>query len=313
MTTDAKRSIVVTGASGFVGRHVIAEALGRGHDVHGIARADASWPDRDRLSSWHVADLRDGWPAGLHADAVIHLAGLAAVGPSFAQPQQYITANSAMMTAVGEAALAGAIGGRILVVSTGGVYAGGGETPLTEDSPLAASSPYAVSKILVEQQADYYRRRGIDTVVARPFNHIGPGQAPGFLVPDLYTALRALPVGAPLSTGNLSTRRDYTDVRDIARAYLDLIDAESLQHTTYNVSSGASLSGLEILALVCEAIGHDLPDLVDDPARWRPTDLMEITGSSARLRDELGWAPQRTPRTAIKDFAASRLTASDRI
>ncbi|MDR2323365.1 MAG: NAD-dependent epimerase/dehydratase family protein [Microbacterium sp.] len=310
MTTVQKRSIVVTGASGFVGRHVIADALDRGYDVHAVMHADVSWPGRERLTSWHIADLREDWPDGLTADAAIHLAGLAAVGPSFAHPQRYITANSAMMTAVGEAAIAGAIRGRVVVVSTGGVYAGGGAVPLTEDSPLAASSPYAVSKILVEQQADYYRRRGVDAIVARPFNHIGPGQAPGFLVPDLRAALDALPADAPLAVGNLTTRRDYTDVRDIAHAYLDLIDATTLRNTTYNVSTGRSLSGAEILALLCETMGRDIPSLVADPDRWRPTDLPEVIGSSRRLHDELGWSPRRTPLTAIADFVKGLDTES---
>ncbi|MFD6697519.1 MULTISPECIES: NAD-dependent epimerase/dehydratase family protein [unclassified Microbacterium] len=313
MTPSRRRSVVVTGASGFVGRHVVAEALARGFKVHGIGRAEQSWPDRKRLDSWHVTDLRDAWPEGLVVDAVIHLAGLAAVGPSFAHPQHYITANSSMMTTIGEAALAGAITGRILVVSTGGVYAGSGAAPLTEDSPLAASSPYAVSKMLVEHQADYYRRRGRDAVVARPFNHIGPGQAPGFVVPDLYAALRALPADAPLPTGNLSTRRDYTDVRDIAQAYLDLVTAESLQHTTYNVSTGSSLSGIEILELVCEAMGRRVPEIIADPERWRPTDAMEIIGSSERLRSERGWVPRHGPRSAIMDFVLAEGAAAGRV
>lgn len=304
MTAPRKRSVVVTGASGFVGRHVVAEALARGYAVHAVMRADTWWPDRERVASAHVADLREGWPQGLTADAVVHLAGLAAVGPSFSHPQRYITSNSAMMTAVGEAALAGAINGRVVVVSTGGVYGGSGDAPLTEDSPLAASSPYAVSKILVEQQADYYRRRGVDTVVARPFNHIGPGQAPGFLVPDLAEALRSLPEGEPLPTGDLTTRRDYTDVRDIADAYLDLIDAERLAHTTYNVSTGTSLSGHQILGLLSHALERDTPELIDDPARRRPTDSPEIIGSSARLRGELHWSPRRDAATAIADYVA---------
>jgi GDP-4-dehydro-6-deoxy-D-mannose reductase len=305
MTGAAKRSIVVTGASGFVGRHVVAEALSRGHEVHAVMRAETRWPDRDRLTSWHVSDLRRGWPQGLSADSVVHLAGLAAVGPSFAHPQRYITENSAMMTTLGEAALAGAIRRRAVVVSTGGVYAGGGLEPLSEGSPLAATSPYVVSKLLVEQQADYYRRRGLDAVVVRPFNHIGPGQARGFLVPDLFAALGALPAGEPLATGNLTTRRDYTDVRDIARAYIDLVDADELDHTTYNVCTGSSLSGREILELLCQAMGRDVPELHDDPTRWRPTDLGEIVGSSERLREELGWSPRWDAATAISDFVAA--------
>lgn len=303
MTQGAVRSLIVTGVNGFVGRHVAEEAAKRGYLVHGIARTDDFGPRlRTVASSLHHVDLRDEWPEDVNGHTLIHLAGRAAVGPSFAHPQQYISDNSAIMTTIGEQALRGAVSGRMLVVSTGAVYAAEGNQPITEDAPLLASSPYAVSKILVERQAEYYRRRGLDTVVARPFNHIGPGQGLGFLVPDLYAQVKSLSADAPLLAGNLTTRRDYTDVRDIARAYLDIIEAPSLKSDVYNVASSRSHSGEDILRMICDAAGYPMPRIEQDPARFRPGDSPEIVGSGMSIASEIGWKPEIEIDSSIADF-----------
>src|SRR5690606_2879114 len=123
------------------------------------------------------------------------------------------------------------------------------ELPLTEDSKLTEnSSPYSQSKKLMEEAAQNLRSQGLDCVVARPFNHIGPGQLGGFLVPDLYEKIRvASKSGGNILVGNLKTKRDYTDVRDIVKAYADLAASETLDYDVYNVCSGQSRSGEEIL------------------------------------------------------------------
>lgn len=296
--------ILVTGADGFVGRHLVRIAVESGHEVEAVVQQPLADGDdlRAQLASVQVADLTVERPR-VEADAVVHLAGLAAVGPSFAEPQRYISANSAMFTSVAEAALEQNRSARIIAVSTGAVY-GGEEGLIDESRQVHMTSPYTVAKRLVELQAEYYARRGLGAIVARPFNHIGPGQRPGFLVPDLAAQLLATREGDPIHTGNLTTERDYTDVRDVVAAYLALCTAADLRNLAFNVSSGVARSGYDVLGALCAAMGRAVPEVVIDPARMRPNDAPSIAGDSARLREATGWAPARAFEESISDFVA---------
>jgi GDP-4-dehydro-6-deoxy-D-mannose reductase len=301
-------TLVVTGVDGFVGRHLARMAAAEGLSVIGVARStEVRKSLADSLAEYHSADLRVQWPSSIPAEApVVHLAGLAAVGASFDRPQDYITGNTAMVTTMCEARVAAGATGRVVGVSTGAVYAHRhGDGPRTEEHPVAFTSPYVVSKVSTEHQFEYYRRRGLDTVVVRPFNHIGPGQTSGFIVPDLIERLRVLATGERLRVGNLATRRDYTDVRDVARAYLGLATSPGLEHEVYNVSSGVSTSGRDLLAYVCRALGRAVPPTETDPSRVRVTDPEEIVGNSTRLREEIGWEPRVDIAQSVAEAASA--------
>ena len=142
-------------------------------------------------------------------------------------------------------------------------------------------------------------------MIARPFNHIGPGQGQGFLLPDLATALISVVEGQALAVGNLATRRDYTDVRDVARAYRLLATQPVLSHDVYNVCSGHSLAGSDILAELLRVSGRKPMPIGTDPARLRPNDSLDIFGDNSRLRDDLGWAPQFAIEDTIADYLAA--------
>jgi GDP-4-dehydro-6-deoxy-D-mannose reductase len=235
----------------------------------------------------------------------VHLAGLAAVGPSYTRSQEYIEVNSRIMTRMSEALLLDGERPRIVVVSSGAVYmAPPGHVSLSEAHAVQPTSPYAVAKLLVEHQASYYAARGLDTVIARPFNHIGPGQSSGFLLPDLATELLALAPGKALATGNIDTARDYTDVRDVARAYLTLAAAPTHAHHIYNVASGTPRSGREMLNALAESLQRDVPQTVTDPARLRPNDAPRIAGDSTRIREEFGWRPNIPWQQSVHDYVA---------
>ena len=303
-----QETIVVTGVNGFVGEHVAREFKNRGFSVVGVGY--------DKEPNERVATLLEKYVACNLLDeedviaslslkgvrAVIHLAGLAAVGQSFDQPQRFMTENGVMAHNVLAQAARDEMKGRVVAISTGALYDPNQALPLNEDSKTNPNSPYAVGKLMSEDVVRYHRMRGIDSVIVRPFNHIGPGQGPGFLLPDLLEQLRAAKETGTLLVGNIKTKRDYTDVRDIARAYAELALAPSLKHDTYNICSGKSLSGETILAHLQEITGIKDVKIEVDPARIRPNDIEDIYGDSSRLTDALGWKPEITIEQTIKDF-----------
>ena len=284
--------IVITGVNGFVGKHLVRELKNNDIAVIGVGRETQIHSELEGLlESYHQIDLAQDWPEIPNVDAVIHLAGLAAVGPSFDEPQLYININSAMVTHMAEYYLNQGQKPRLIVVSSGAIYDSKQPMPLKETGAIGYNSPYAVSKVLVENQCTYYRKRGLDCIIVRPFNHIGPGQLPGFLVPDVIEQLKK---GDAVKVGNITTKRDYTDVRDIARAYRLLATAPTLNHTIYNACSGRSVVGEEIVATLLKVSGNEDLEVVTDESKFRPTDDIDIYGDSSRLQQDTGWKPEKS-------------------
>jgi GDP-4-dehydro-6-deoxy-D-mannose reductase len=152
--------------------------------------------------------------------------------------------------------------------------------------------------------AKYYNNRAFESIIARPFNHIGPGQGPGFIVPDIAKQLvdverKAIPT---VMVGNLDAQRDYTDVRDIAVAYRLLIEKGQAGHT-YNICSGTPRSGNDILAGLKSASGIQA-EIAQDPAKMRPADTPVIFGSHDKITEHTGWQPSIPLETTLKDVIA---------
>jgi GDP-4-dehydro-6-deoxy-D-mannose reductase len=302
-----QQTIVVTGVNGFVGKHLVNELVAAGHQVVGVGREnDVHEQIADKLVEYALVDLAQSWPELKHEpDAIIHLAGLAAVGPSFDAPQDYINLNSAMVTNMCEHYVSAAKKPRIVLVSSGAIYDSHQPMPINESGTVTYNSPYAISKLLNENQAAYYNSRGLECVVMRPFNHIGPGQLPGFLVPDLIDKIRSRSGDEPIMVGNLDTKRDYTDVRDVVTAYrLVATHSEKPQELIYNVCSGESISGRTILSTISDAMGISEPAVVVDQSLVRPNDAADIVGNSERLSQEFDWSRQYTIDHTIKDILA---------
>jgi GDP-4-dehydro-6-deoxy-D-mannose reductase len=289
--------VAVSGVNGFVGVHLTRELVTHGHEVLGYSKGPAAASVEGLLSEYLDQDLAESWP-DLAVDAVVHLAGLSAVGPSFQDPQGYLEGNSAPVTRLCEGLIANGQSPRVVVVSSGGLYAPG--VGVNESSPTQPSSPYAVSKLLVETQCAYYRRRGLDLTVMRPFNHIGPGQQPGFLLPDLIAGV----LNGPFTVGDLTTRRDYTDVRDVVRAYRLAVEAEPIDVPVLNICSAVSVSGQTMLELVAHELGVSNPEVTVDRARLRPDDPPEIRGDNNLIAEVLGWRPVIDLETTVRDTVA---------
>ena len=306
-----KKRIVISGINGFVGHHLARELVANNVSVIGIGTdSSISSSIEDIVEEYYSQDLIAGWPPIDNIDGIIHLAGLASVGPSFNDPQRYIGANSAMMTHLCEYYLPKANRPRILAVSSSTVYSPDQPMPIAEETArLGFNSPYAVSKMVIENQASYYRNRGLDCIIARPFNHTGPEQGSGFILPDLFEKLTKLnPDTTLLKVGNIHTKRDYTDVRDIVNAYRKLILAPTLEHTVYNICSGISLSGEDLLNTLKGIIDKDDVQFEIDQSLVRPTDPAEFFGDPSRLQNELGWKLRYSIETTIKDFITTANT-----
>ncbi len=297
------KTILVTGVNGFVGKHLVRELTSEKHQVIGVGREETAHPEiSSLLSDYLYQDIAKAWPkVTAPVDAVINLAGLAAVGPSFEQPQLYLDINSAIVTNIGEYYLKQDHKPRIVLISSGTIYSPDQPMPISEESVLGVNSPYTISKITNETQAEYYRSRGLDIVIARPFNHTGPGQLGGFLVPDLTHKLKNIDASNKVRVGNLKTKRDYTDVRDVARAYHLLATTPKLNFPIYNVCSGQSHSGEEILAMLKNIIGLKNIKVEVDQSKIRPNDPVDIFGSSQRLTEDTGWKPGIGLEKTLKD------------
>lgn len=307
------KKILITGINGFVGHHVAVIAHAVGHDVVGIGnQAELAEDLVDSVSEYLSCDLTDAESVKnvdlQNIDAIINLAGFAKVGDSRGQGELYNKVNVGVHTVLYDECLRQKVTPRIIAVSTGAVYDSDQQLPLSEDSYLISdehTNEYVVSKLHMEQSLIDYREKNLNVIIARPFNHAGPRQLSGFLVPDLLEQIKSATVSDRiLRVGNLKTKRDYTDVRDVAKAYLLLATADEnkIKHNTYNICSGRSTAGEDILAMLLNSYDASGLKVELDPAKVRKNDVMDIYGSFERIHKDIGWSPTISLEKMIGDF-----------
>ena len=281
------RRVVITGASGFAGRHLAALCAAEGDAVVDLSRS--SGLGVDLLDAEQVrAAVRDAAPA-----AVYHLAARAHVGESWREPEAFLRDNTAMTLHVLEAVRDEAPDAAVVVVGSSELYGPPDELPVDESAPMRPQNPYAVSKAGADLLAGFYAdAHGLRIVRARAFNHAGPGQEPIYAIASFARQVAAgLEAGEDpvrVVTGNPDARRDYTDVRDVVRAYREL--AGRAAPGVYNVCSGRPASAAELLAALGRVAGVGIDHEVD-PALRRVHEVMEVRGSYERLRAATGWEP----------------------
>ncbi len=245
--------------------------------------------------------------AEIQPDVVYHLAALSSVGRSWEDPAATVHGNVATAVNLLEGLRRHSPRARTVWASTCEVYGAAAELPIAETAPLRPANPYAVSKLTGDLLAGLYvDAHGLQIVRARPFNHAGPGQRPIFILSSLARqGAQARLDGAErieIVTGNPHTRRDFTDARDVARAYRLLATLEA--PGVYNVCSGVSVSAAEQVALLAELLAPIEVRHVVDPARVRAHEVIDIRGSAERIRDAVGWAPRLTLRETMRDTIA---------
>lgn len=290
--------VLVTGAGGFVGRHLVRHLADAGDEVHTTDPFQGGADITDAAAI--AAEIAAASP-----EVVYHLAGWADVGGSWGHPVEAFRANAEGTLNVLTACQAADVG-RVVAVSSADVYGAvsPAELPLTEESPLRPASPYAASKVA----ADYlglqaWLGHGLPVMRVRAFNHLGPGQSDKFLASALaHRIVRAEREGGEvLAIGDLSPRRDFTDVRDVVRAYR-LLAEEGEPGEAYNVCSGVDLAVQQVADVLLGLAKVDLR-FETDPALLRPVEVPVLRGSHDKLTAATGWEP----RIAIEDTLAELL------
>lgn len=292
-------SLLVTGGSGFVGRHV-REAISRG-DFGNVEMhlPPKGWDLRDRVAVESVI-------ASVRPKLVLHLAAQSFVPRSFDNPAETLEINLLGTLNVLLGLRAAGFAGRFIYVSSGDVYGQvrDDQLPVDEITWPNPRSPYAVSKFAAEQLClQWHRAHGLDVMIARPFNHIGPGQSPNFVVPSLAAQVAAIEAGrqAPVITaGDIDVTRDFTDVRDVVRAYSSMF-SRGAPGATYVIGSGHETSVRSLLLEMCALAGVN-PAIAQDATLIRPSEQRRMCANPKRLQLDTGWCAAIPIRTTLQDI-----------
>jgi GDP-4-dehydro-6-deoxy-D-mannose reductase len=303
---------LITGISGFVGSYLAEYLLDSGEwEVAGTVFGPYD----------NIADLGDRlelYPAELSCldvmtfileqaqpDAIFHLAAQPLVSASRRDPWGTLESNIHMQLNVLEAVARVNPACRILAVGSSEEYGlvTAGDLPVSEDTPFRPLSPYAVSKVGQDLLAlQYHLTHGLHVVRVRPFNHIGPRQRLGFVAPDFASQVAAIELGRRepvMKVGNLEAERDFSDVRDVVRAYASLVTAGT-PGEVYNVGSGEAHAVQEVLDVLL-SMSHVSVEVRQDPARMRPSEVPRIVCDCTRIRGEIGWQTTISFKQSLKD------------
>ncbi len=291
--------ILITGIGGFVGRHLSDYVLAHtpGAELHGaILAPEHAIPQ----ATCHVVDLKDkaalqDLVAQLRPDHIYHLAAQASVRRSFEDPWETLENNIRAQLNLTTACLALDQPPRLLIISSGEVYGSEdfADAPPTEAAPFRPGNPYSVSKVAQDMLGlQYYLSHQLPIMRARPFNHLGPGQRTGFVAPDFALQVARIEAGLQepvIRVGSLSAERDFTDVRDVVRAY-QLIMERGTPGDVYNIASGKCIT-IQYLLDVMLADSRTPIRVEVDPARIRPGKDNRSWGDARHLRHTTGWEP----------------------
>lgn len=296
---------LIFGIGGFVGRYLTQELQSNGYVVSGTdmmpscSLEGVEYFQGDLLDYDFVSNL----VKKVNPDAIINLAAISSVGASWKIPQTTVQVNLVGALNILEAVNKGPDGPKVMFIGSSEEYIPI-DGPIKEDSTLCANNPYGISKVAQEQFCNSYRERyGMKIYYVRPFNHTGIGQRDSFVLPSFCKQAASIEAaGEPgkIMVGNLSAKRDFSDVRDIVRAYRMILESED-DSKIYNVASGKAYGLDEMLNYIVSLCSVDVKVEVDQE-RFRPVDTPIVLGDNSALREDLGWEPQHSIFDTLKDM-----------
>ncbi|KKL97917.1 hypothetical protein LCGC14_1829620 [marine sediment metagenome] len=302
--------VLVTGATGFAGRH-LCKLLEQSeeNEVFGTTLFDNDVIDEssvkvlkcDLLDRAAAKDIIDD----IKPDQIFHLAALASVADAWNDIEKVLINNILAQLNLLQAVIELGVKPRILVISTGEVYGAvdKNDVPINENTRLKPNNPYATSKVTQEFLGlQYFASHGIPVIIARSFNHSGPGQKGNFVIPAFASQIVDVEQGRKeplMHVGNLEAKRDFLDVRDVVIAYKRLID-EGRPGEVYNVCSGKAVKIKDILKKLLNASKVEIT-VKEDSERMRPSDTPLVVGDNSKLKEATGWEPKIDINKTIKD------------
>mgnify|MGYP001395311223 CR=1 FL=1 len=309
MVAVSKR-VLVTGADGFIGSHLVESLLSHGHEVRAFVLYNSfdSWGWLDDLPDHlkknldvRMGDIRDPTSirsATVDCNIVLHLAALIAIPYSYVAPTTYVETNVQGTLNVLQAARDVGVE-RIIHTSTSEVYGSAVKTPMTENHPLQAQSPYAATKIGADQLAlSFYRSFECPVVVLRPFNTFGPRQSTRAVIPTVITQIAS---GLDsIKLGSTTPTRDFNFVRDIVSAFCASIDAPDLEGEVINVGSGYEISIGDTVALIANLMGSSV-EVCSEESRIRPagSEVVRLCADNNKAQTLLSLKPKNSAQSAV--------------
>ncbi|MFX3658594.1 MAG: GDP-mannose 4,6-dehydratase [Ectobacillus sp.] len=291
--------IFVTGANGFVGKHLVAELSQRGHEVFAGIRPGA-WTVPSPVKACHYDILNRKALYELlkkiKPDGIIHLASQSKVAESWKDPAATFSVNAIGTIHLIQAAAQSVPQAKIITAGSSEEYglAGKSVQPLTEEDACYPQNPYAASKLAMGQVAlQLARKHDLNLIHVRAFNHFGPGQREGFVISDFASQIARIEnKGAPafIRVGDLRIARDFTDVRDVVRAYSLLLEKE-VNPGVYNICSGAARTLHDILEDLLR-MADVLIQIQIDKERFRPAEVLTFLGSPRKINEAIQWKPE---------------------
>src|SRR3954447_12736891 len=301
-TSWTGRTVLVTGAAGFIGSHLAEELVRRGADVRAFVRYTSAgrwgWLDDSDLAAEmevHAGDIRDPEtlaPAMAGVEVVFHLAALIAIPYSYVTPLAYVRTNVEGTTNVLEAARAAGVQ-RIVHTSTSEVYGTARTVPIAETHPLQGQSPYSASKIGADKIAEsFHAAYGLPVVVLRPFNTFGPRQSARAVIPTIITQALA---GLPIRLGAVTPTRDLTLVDDTVDGFIAAGSAPDAPGRTINLGVGQEIAIGDLAQRILTVMGSS-SEIEHDAQRDRPaaSEVERLLSDNALARELLGWTPRHT-------------------
>lgn len=294
---------LITGIAGFAGSHLTEHLLGKGIKIYGFYHPDHSvenlndFKGKIELTACDVINSKNVQKelSRIDPDMVFHLAAFASPAKSFQNPAETLQNNILGQLNILQALADIGSKARVLVIGSADEYGNidPEHLPAKEDTPLAPTSPYAVSKVAQDMLGLlFWLHHKLNIVRVRPFNHIGPRQSPVFVVCAFASQIAALELagGGVLKVGDLETYRDFTDVRDMVRAYLFALEKGELGEV-YNLGSGRAVKIADVLEMLLSLTRAKIK-VKQDKSRMRPTDIKIITCDFSKFRKRTGWEPK---------------------